>query len=83
VQNKKPYFALIALCFLWGTTYLAIKIGVHHFPPFLFSGIRFVIAGGLIVLAYAFQKNIVWPTFNELKRLLISGSFIFIGGNYG
>jgi drug/metabolite transporter (DMT)-like permease len=81
VQNKKPYFALIALCFLWGTTYLAIKIGVHHFPPFLFSGIRFVIAGGLIVLAYAFQKNIVWPTFNELKRLLISGSFIFIGGN--
>lgn len=81
MQNQKPYFALVALCFLWGTTYLAIKIGVHHFPPFLFSGIRFVIAGGLIVLAYAFQKNIIWPTFKELKRLLISGSFIFIGGN--
>ncbi len=81
MQNNKPYFALIALCFLWGTTYLAIKIGVEHFPPFLFSGIRFVIAGGLITLAYAFQKNSIWPTFTEVKKLFFSGSLIFIGGN--
>lgn len=81
MQKRNSYLALVALCFLWGTTYLAIKIGVQYFPPFLFSGIRFIIAGGLIVLAYAIRKNTIWPTFKELKRLLISGTFIFVGGN--
>ncbi|CAN5389209.1 drug/metabolite exporter YedA [soil metagenome] len=81
MQNWKPFGALAALCILWGTTYFAIKIGVQSFPTFLFSGIRFVIAGGLIVLWYLFQKNVQWPSKRELIRLIISGSFIFIGGN--
>jgi drug/metabolite transporter (DMT)-like permease len=81
MQNWKPFGALGALCFLWGTTYLAIRIGVAHFPPFLFSGIRFIIAGGLIVLWFALKKNTVWPTLHSLSNILLSGAFIFIGGN--
>lgn len=45
------YLALAAVCLIWGTTYLALRIAVTHFPPFLFSGIRQV-AAGLILLIF-------------------------------
>ncbi len=80
-NNWKPYGALLALCFLWGTTYLGIRIGVQHFPPFLFSGLRFVIAGLLVLGYFVFRKGTIWPTKKELLNIFISGVFIFIGGN--
>lgn len=39
----------MALCIVWGSTYLAIRVGVAEFPPALFAGIRFVIAGSLLL----------------------------------
>ena len=81
MQNRNPYLALLALCFLWGTTYLAIRIGVKSFPPFLFSGIRYIISGLAILLWFYFKKEVVWPTLQELKRIIVTGLFIFVGGN--
>jgi drug/metabolite transporter (DMT)-like permease len=43
--------AYLVLCVVWGSTYLAIRIGVAEFPPALFAGIRFVIAGALLLTA--------------------------------
>src|SRR5579871_1167046 len=50
-NNKQivPYLALAAVCILWGTTYLALRVGVTQFPPFLFSMIRFTIAGPILI----------------------------------
>src|SRR4029077_3086946 len=45
------YLALGAVCIIWGTTYLALRIGVTQFPPFLFSVMRFLCAG-LILLGF-------------------------------
>lgn len=81
MQNRNPYLALLALCFLWGTTYLAIRIGVKSFPPFLFSGIRYMISGLAILLWFYFKKEVIWPTLQELKRIVVTGLFIFVGGN--
>ncbi len=81
MQNRNPYLALLALCFLWGTTYLAIRIGVKSFPPFLFSGIRYIISGFAILLWFYFKKDVVWPNLEELKRIIVTGLFIFVGGN--
>ena len=81
MQNRNPYLALLALCFLWGTTYLAIRIGVKSFPPFLFSGIRYMISGLAILLWFYFKKEVIWPTLKELKRIIVTGLFIFVGGN--
>jgi drug/metabolite transporter (DMT)-like permease len=39
-------FAIIYL--VWGTTYLAIRVGVHEVPPFLLASIRFLVAGGIL-----------------------------------
>lgn len=43
------YMGLAAVCVIWGTTYLALRIGVTQFPPFLFSMIRFLSAGPILL----------------------------------
>src|SRR5258706_2899592 len=51
-QRPRPigaYFALGAVCVIWGTTYLALRIGVTQFPPFLFSVMRFLCAGPILL----------------------------------
>ncbi len=40
--------AFIALYLIWGSTYLAIRIGVESWPPMLMAGVRFVVAGALM-----------------------------------
>jgi drug/metabolite transporter (DMT)-like permease len=40
--------ALGVVYLVWGSTYLAIRVGVGHLPPLLFAGIRYVIAGALL-----------------------------------
>src|SRR5688572_7904597 len=39
------YAAWIAVCVIWGTTYLAIRIALETFPPGLLGGIRFTLSG--------------------------------------
>jgi drug/metabolite transporter (DMT)-like permease len=42
------WIALGVVYLVWGSTYLAIRVGVGHLPPLLFAGVRYVIAGGLL-----------------------------------
>ncbi|MBI2363076.1 MAG: EamA family transporter, partial [Elusimicrobia bacterium] len=49
-ERRRALWALAAVCFFWGTTYLAIKTGVREMPPLLFSGVRFMLAGVILAL---------------------------------
>ena len=40
--------AWLTVCIVWGTTYLAIRVGVRVMPPFLFGAARFIVAGVLL-----------------------------------
>jgi drug/metabolite transporter (DMT)-like permease len=42
------WVALAVVYVVWGSTYLAIRVGVGHLPPLLFAGTRYVIAGSLL-----------------------------------
>lgn len=42
--------AYLIVCVVWGSTYLAIRIGVQELPPALFAGIRFLVAGAVLLL---------------------------------
>src|ERR1700735_413502 len=44
----KSWIALGIVYLVWGSTYLAIRVGVGHLPPLLFAGTRYVIAGALL-----------------------------------
>ncbi len=51
-DNGQPrwmaWAALGTIYFVWGTTYLAIRVGVRELPPLLFAGFRFIVAGALL-----------------------------------
>lgn len=60
-NHLKAYIALGLVCFFWGTTYLAARIGVSGFPAFFFMGIRNVIAGSLLLtLLSVRQRSFAW-----------------------
>ena len=39
--------SMLALYFIWGSTFLAIRLALPGFPPLMMSGLRFVCAGGI------------------------------------
>jgi drug/metabolite transporter (DMT)-like permease len=42
------WVALGIVYVVWGTTYLAIRVGVRDLPPLLFAGLRYVTAGAIL-----------------------------------
>lgn len=56
----KAWLALLAVCIIWGTTYMANKVGVTHMPPLFFSALRQLLAGSLILGWFALRGNIPW-----------------------
>jgi drug/metabolite transporter (DMT)-like permease len=78
--KTKAYIALAALCFFWGTTYLAIRVGVQTIPIFIFSGFRFVCAG-LIMCLYFILRGHRLPDLKDFRSLMVSGILLFVGGN--
>lgn len=50
--------AFLALSYLWGSTYLFIKIGVDHWPPVLLAALRNVIACLAVALVLAAAATI-------------------------
>ena len=44
----KSRLVWLLLCLIWGSTWLFIKLGLDDLPPFIFAGIRFVIAAAIL-----------------------------------
>lgn len=65
----------IALCLIWGSTWLAIRIVVRDVPPFEAAALRFVIAG-VLLLGMAVAQRRPWPAdgaqWNALPVLSLS-----------
>lgn len=72
-SNLLAYLALGAVCIIWGTTYLALRVGVTQFPPFLFSGIRFLAAGPILLLLLYIIRKPHWPSREVLAQQAVSG----------
>jgi drug/metabolite transporter (DMT)-like permease len=79
--STKAYIALIIVCIFWGTTYLALRIGVKDFPPFLFSGIRQVGAGVLLFIAMFFMGKLEKLTLKDIARQALPGVLLITFGN--
>jgi drug/metabolite transporter (DMT)-like permease len=77
----KALIAYLLVCVFWGSTYLAIRVGVAELPPFLFAGTRFVIAGAvLLTLALALGGTLPrdWASWRTQGTV---GLFLLLGGN--
>ncbi len=50
MPEKLPGIVFAALCIIWGSSWLAIKVGLESLPPFLFAGIRFAMSSVFLML---------------------------------
>jgi drug/metabolite transporter (DMT)-like permease len=75
---------LLIVYVIWGSTYLAIRIGVKEgsgFPPFFLAGSRVFVAGLILLVIAAIGKQRIRPTWREAGLLAASGILLWVGGN--
>lgn len=77
----KPYLALAFICIVWGTTYLAMSIGIAHFPPFLFAATRQMSAGTLLFLIVLISGIQYRWTLQNIARQAFAGFLMITLGN--
>jgi drug/metabolite transporter (DMT)-like permease len=73
----KVLLAFAIIYFVWGSTYLCIRIGVEEMPPFLMAALRFTIAG-LVLFVWMMLKDKTWPTRREWLGATILGALMFL-----
>ncbi|MFX1708370.1 EamA family transporter [Chitinophaga sp. CC14] len=71
VLSSKMIFCLLAVYIIWGSTYLGMKIATKVVPPFLLSSMRFLVAGGILLLVGCLREK-TWPN----RQQFISACFI-------
>jgi drug/metabolite transporter (DMT)-like permease len=76
----KPYLALLAVCFFWGTTYLGIRMALESFPPLMLVSVRYALSGGIMLL-FAWARGLDLPRGKELAAACFSGFFTLAIGN--
>jgi drug/metabolite transporter (DMT)-like permease len=79
-MKSKVWLALLALYIVWGSTYLAIKFTIETIPPFLHSGIRFLISGFILVIWQRIAGKDL-PTRKQWASTAIIGALLLLGGN--
>jgi drug/metabolite transporter (DMT)-like permease len=75
-RHVRAYVAWIAVCLIWGTTYLAIRIALETIPPLLMAAARWIAAGGLLIAVLALRgerlpRPRAWPSLTLLGVLLL------------
>jgi drug/metabolite transporter (DMT)-like permease len=78
VRARLPVVAaFLAIYIIWGSTYLAIGIAVATVPPFLAAGLRFVLAGAVLLLWSLLRRTPV-PSKMEWRNLAVSAALLFV-----
>jgi drug/metabolite transporter (DMT)-like permease len=81
--------AFAAIYLIWGSTYLAIKYAIETVPPFLMTGVRFLVAGG-VLYAWALFTAARHPaaarppepglTMRQWRDAFVVGALLIVGG---
>src|SRR6185312_9164463 len=73
----KTLLAFAIIYFVWGSTFLAIRVGVREVPPFLLAAMRFVVAG-LILYVWMIIQGVRSPTARQWRSALVLAVLIFV-----
>jgi len=82
-EKARTAAALFALYFIWGSTYLAIRLALPGFPPLMMAGLRFVMAGALLYLLLRLrgEPRPAWAQWRAAARvgtLLVAGNALVV-----
>jgi drug/metabolite transporter (DMT)-like permease len=72
--------ALFALYIIWGSTYLGIRFALESYPPFLLAGVRFLVAG-LLLLGVLRLRGVAMPTRRQWRNAAVTGVLLLGFGN--
>jgi drug/metabolite transporter (DMT)-like permease len=73
----KTLLAFAIIYFVWGSTFLAIRIGVHEVPPLLFAAMRFFVAG-FVLFGWMIARGEPSPTRRQWMSVLLLALLIFL-----
>ena len=73
----KVLLAFAIIYFVWGSTFLAIRVGVREVPPFLLAGMRFLVAG-LVLYGWTRARGTPSPTAREWGAASFLAVLIFV-----
>ena len=83
--NRPPTWQVLLafgiVYFVWGSTFLAIRVGVSEVPPFLLAAMRFLLAGGALY-AWMRIRGAAAPTHRQWASATLLALLIFVG-DYG
>src|SRR5260370_5056814 len=74
--------AFAAVYVVWGSTYLAIRIGVESFPPLILAGLRHITVG-LFLFPILRRKTGIRPTAANWRAAIVTGALLLFIGNGG
>lgn len=75
------YLAFAIVSFVWGTTYLAIRVAIETLPTFLFAGLRFTAAGVILLALCALRGERIPRAWREWLNVGIIGVLMIGVGN--
>ena len=79
-SSAKIVLAFAAIYTIWGSTYLAIRIGIETLPPFTMIAVRFALAGGgLYAVLRVFGTP--RPSWQQWRDCAVIGTLLLCGGN--
>ncbi len=74
--------AFAAVYIVWGSTYLAIRIGIESFPPLILAGLRHLTAG-LVLYPVVRWKTGIRPSSVNWRTAMVTGFLLLFVGNGG
>ncbi len=80
-QEMRVWAALGAIYLIWGSTYLAIRLMVETMPPALGAGLRFVLAGAIMLGVLAARRRSLRIPARQLAWCFAVGCLLAAGGN--
>jgi drug/metabolite transporter (DMT)-like permease len=76
-HRTKLLAAFAIIYFVWGSTFLAIRVGVREVSPFLFAGMRFLVAG-VALYGWMRARGVRSPTLREWGSAVLLAVLIFV-----
>src|SRR5215831_12529866 len=78
--SRQVWAGLAVIYFVWGSTYVAIKIAVDSLPPLLTAGTRFLVAGAILAVVLAARGKSLRVTRAELRACTLVGLLLLALG---
>ena len=77
-ERLKIVLVFSLICFIWGSTWLAIRIGLEDLTPLISSGLRFILAGFLIFVLMKSKKLEIQKDKISIKLYLLMAFFSYV-----